>query len=270
MKFGNFGREVRVSLSSTGVRAGYWHGVLRPHLAEQVELSGLPPAAERSRWQPAMDGLQSLLAGRQWAAQRLHADVGDEFVRYTVLTGLDPRLGTEEIANLAQAMFLRTFGDAAGDWLVRVSLAGSGTVVAAAIERAFVDALGALASERRMQLATVQPMFAERLSTAAFALKGAAWLVVREPGASVLALCEQGMVRSLRVLRGAGFGADDIFLALEREQRRGGSAVRSVAILGAAEWANAFSSGWQVQVLEREDTAARIVPTQAVLNGAGE
>lgn len=261
---------MRVLLTSAGVGAGYWRGPLRPRLVEQGEISGLPAAAPRSRWEPAIDGLQTLLAGRRWTAQRLHADVGDEFVRYTVLAGLDPRLRTEEIANLAQAMFLRTFGDAASDWLVRASLAGSGTVVAAAIERALVDALGALASERHMQLATVQPMLAERLGTAVVALKGASWIVVREPGATVLALYEQGAVRSLRVLRGAGPRADDIFLALEREQRRAGSTVRSVAILGAADWASASSSGWQVQVLDRECTAARVVPPHAVLNGAGK
>jgi hypothetical protein len=246
-------RVLRAYVTSTRLRLVEMRGFPLRAAGEPAELVVDEPAGEAPRWRAAAQALDAMLGSRKGARFDLDVLLGDESVRYALLPPSDVRMSTQELVGLATSVLQRTYGDALGGWVVRVTAAGRQSMLAAAIDPEQLRSLQESAGRAGGRLRSVVPAFIHALRARTLARRKAAWIVVREPAAAVLALLEGGEMRALRVHRSPIASGPDLAALLEREVRRIGSEVREIVVCGESAEGIELPAGWALSDEGRRD-----------------
>ena len=117
-----------------------------------VPLPGVPA------WRGAADACGRFLSSPEVAAGDLKIVLSNHFVRYLVVPWSGQITTMQEFRNYAVAAFEDVYGDTVAGWEVSVSPEGHGAPrLAAAVDRALLDALREAASRSRLRLRSIQP-----------------------------------------------------------------------------------------------------------------
>jgi hypothetical protein len=140
------------------------------------------------------DALQAVLDEIELASPlrgaRLVVEVADPLVQFDVAQGDFGALGARQLQSIALACTAELLGNAVADYEVRWSLqAGERHLVIAALPRALIAGLGAVANLRGLRLASVQPAFARRWNTYARDLVTPAAVFASTSGAHAVVSC---------------------------------------------------------------------------------
>ena len=225
--------------------------------------AALAPADDPQQWSGALAAAEAgLLELADTGAARLHVCLSNQFVRYTVLPWSDELRSESEVHAFAQHRMREVYGELAASWQIALSAGWPGVPrIAAAVERALLEALVELAARARLRLQAVVPHFSLLADSRRRELRGAAfWLAAAESGRLVLARSERGEWRSLAAARDAGAPVAALLALLAREGFGLAEAQipRRVYVdgLSSAERATLADAGWEAMVLGAESLPA--------------
>ena len=268
MKFST--KHLRVYLAADSVAVVCRWGLVRREVKCASTKVTLDEAAPQP-WAPALRALGELLEREDWHGVSIDIALSSEFVRLALVQGIAQNLSSQEMRGLAQGMFARVLGDAAGAWNLRYCAADRSAVLAAATEKPMLAALEDLARARHCTLRSVSPLWSCAVNRQRKRLaRRSAWLVVAEPRAVAFGLMERGHWRTMRAkpldaVRGLG-----VARLIERESRFLGTETRDLIFVGHAPEGERYSPDWKVEELPIADTALGAVPAAclpAVLAG---
>lgn len=175
----------------------YSRGV-KPALKDRKSID-CAPAGDGPAWRPALEALREALAHPNSGAADASVVLSNHFVRYLVLPWNPALAGEREELSFAGARFHQIYGEIARTWTVRVSAGKPGApALAAAVEKALLDAIGALLVNSSLRLRSLRPALMAACNSRAGAMAPNAWVALAEPGRLLLGLQRAGQWRSLR------------------------------------------------------------------------
>lgn len=150
----------------------------------------LEPAPD---WQGALSLLEARLAERP--ARRLRLVLSNHFARFLAIPWDGTLTRAAERHAYVQHHFSEVYGARAAEWSFAVDRFGAGAVrLAAAIDRALLEAIRELAQRRRLALAGAQPLLVDAFNRSRRALKEPVFFfAVLEPGRAALLLVRNGV-----------------------------------------------------------------------------
>ena len=190
--------RVTITLSPRSVVMVRYSRGLRPALKDRKVLD-CAARADGESWQPAIEALREALTHPNIGAADATVVLSNHFVRYLLLPW-NPDLVTahEELA-FARARFVQAFGDAAQSWVLKVSHGSAGAAgVACALDRALLEAVGALIAGSPLRLRSLQPALMAICNERGKLPAGDAWIAVAESGRLLLGALRAGEWASLR------------------------------------------------------------------------
>ena len=190
--------QVTIRLSPRQVTMARYSRGLRPALKDQKVLACTVPASGEN-WRGAIETLRDALAHPNVGAAQASVVLSNHFVRYLQLPWNPDLVTAQEELAFARARFVQAFGDAAGEWLLKISPSAPGRAcVACAIDRALMDAVTALLAGSPLRLRSLRPclmaVFNERIKLPT----GNAWIAFAESGRLLLGAVREGEWLSLR------------------------------------------------------------------------
>jgi len=185
---------------------------LEPHAVHAVRPKSNEKRSAAGAWQ---DVLPQVLAG--WTRADVTVVASNRLVRYVVVPRTAGVSGDAEELGLARHQFTRVHGERARDWDVRYSRE---TGLASAVDKGLIDDLGKVARVRSLQ----PYLMAAFNRLRARVPKEGAWIVLREPEATCVALYTKGGWAGVSVSRAAG----DEVIARERLRMGGAQAPNTV------------------------------------------
>jgi hypothetical protein len=190
--------QVTITLSPRQVVLERFGRGLRPALTDRKALA-CAEATDGANWQPALEALREALAHPNVGSGTATVVLSNHFVRYLLLPwNADLVNGQEELA-FAGARFQQVFGEAAHQWVLKLSHFGPGFAsVASAIERPLLEALTSLIAGSPLRLRSIQPGFMAACNARQRMPPGAAWVAMAEPGRLLLGSIRAGKWQSLR------------------------------------------------------------------------
>jgi hypothetical protein len=205
--------RLRIGLAPDRIVLAGYGGGLKPRL-ERAEATTVEPRPGAPRWQAAVEALPAVLESA--GPCRATVILSNQFVRYAVLPA-NPALSREdEWLAYAQHRLQAIHGNAIEGWDLRVcETAPRGARVAAAVDRALLDALDAAVTGAGGTLESVQPYLMSAFNRARPA--GDGWLVIEEAGRLTLGLIQDGAWRSIRARRVDGPWRHELAGILEQE-----------------------------------------------------
>lgn len=216
-----------------------------------------PAPAQAERGAPAWDAaLAAAVPALEQAAARsagVRFIVSDHFVRYLALDW-DASLGNEtERAAYLRHHFEAVYGPRAADWRFafdREGGAGDATRIAAALDRALVEALGEAAARAGLALAAIEPFAVATFNRLRRALPAPeCFLAVAEPGRLSCLLVREGAPRRIASQRSAGAPQRMLVELLAAEAIEAGIAGEAGVAVCLADWDPAAPG----PVLKRQD-----------------
>jgi len=183
------------------ILAGYRRG-LRRRISRR-EVVAIAPTPDPVRWQAAVDALRSALAPSSPGKPEVTVVLSNHFVRYALLPWNETLKTEEEWMAYARHRLTEAHGHLAEEWIVQVTeTAPRGPRIAAAVDKALLDALEAKISESGSALVSVQPYLMVAFNRLQSVIGNEwYWLVIEEPGRLTLALIERGIWRAIRSRR---------------------------------------------------------------------
>lgn len=150
-------------------------------------------------WTPAVEALREMLAQPKLQSAEATVVLSNHFVRYLLVPWSAALVTDEERLAFARMRFVRVYGDAAQNWMLRLAGNAAGCAqVAAAVERPLIDALTTLLENSALALRSIQPQLMASVNAARKVIGRDAWLAVAEPGRVLLGLLRGGRWISLR------------------------------------------------------------------------
>ena len=186
--------QVTLTADAVFLQSQDWRGRVEKktqRLALPPQETGLPS------WRPWIQAIQSWLSA-QSGRYVLQIRISDRFVRYQHLPWRPGIIGLRERKAYAGHRFREVYGDLAGPWHIALSDTVPGNAsVACAIDTDLLAALRDLGP--RVQVASVQPMFAHAYNQVRHQCKGKRfWFAHIEPGRVCLALLKNGQGAGIR------------------------------------------------------------------------
>lgn len=171
---------------------------LKPAIKDRKSIE-CAPATDVASWRPAMEALREALAHPNMNAADATVMLSDYFVRYLLISWNAALAGEREELSFAAARFVQVYGDAAQSWVVRMAPGKAGApVLAAAVERPFLDAVTALLENSPLRLRALQPGFTAACNARRNSVAPNAWIASAESGRLLLGLQRGGQWCSLR------------------------------------------------------------------------
>jgi len=157
------------------------------------------PAADGPAWRAPLEGLREALAHPNTGTADASVVLSNHFVRYLLLPWNPALAGERDELSFAAARFQQVYGEAAHGWSVRLSPGKPGaSALAAAVEKALLDAIAALLENSRLRLRSIQPALMAACNSRARSVAPNAWIALAEPGRLLLGLQRGGQWCSLR------------------------------------------------------------------------
>lgn len=152
------------------------------------------PVGKQPSWQAALDRLVQLLSQPEWQKAEVNVVLSNRLARFSTVA-----IGAQLKSYSAQEVFVRhvltqNYGAVVDEWVLRIQQGKPGQLgVVSAIDRALLDGLQQACATRRLKLNLVTPYLVPTFNRFQKMLnKDPAWLVVHEPGYSLLALLSKG------------------------------------------------------------------------------
>lgn len=162
---------------------------LRPKLPakhdEAISASGRQPA-----WRAALESLDAILSQPEWQNAEVDIVLSNRLVRYAAMP-FDAQLKDYPAQEaFARYSLIRTYGSVAGQWELRIQRGKAGKPwLVCAIDKALLEQLRQICAAHRLRLRSVVPYLAPVFNRHFRAIKiEPAWLVIHEPGYSLIAL----------------------------------------------------------------------------------
>lgn len=157
------------------------------------------PERNAASWAPAIEALRELLTHPNLRRAEATVILSNHFVRYLLIPWSASLVTEEERLAFARMRFVQVYGEAAQNWMLRLSGGAAGSAqVAAAVERPLIDSLTTLLENSPLALRSIQPQLMALVNAARKAIGRDAWLAVAEPGRLLLGLLRGGRWLSLR------------------------------------------------------------------------
>ena len=170
---------------------------LKPRLLarhdEAIAADGMQPS-----WQAALDRFTQLLGEPEWMTEWQGTEVSivlsNRLVRYAAIpfsAQLKNHAGQEAFARYS---FTQTFGAVADTWALRIQHGKTGTPsLISAVDHALLEGLRQACATHKLKLRSITPYLMPVFNAHHKAIKSdPAWLVINEPGYSLLALSSGG------------------------------------------------------------------------------
>ncbi len=211
--------ELRIALGPAKVAMVRLGRGLQPEVVARQEISCDAPARDQKPWTKALEGLEaglSKLKGEKVDAQVM---LSNHFVRYALVPWSDEISDQDEEQAFVRLCFVRTYGEDAQHWALRMSPNGYGeTQVACAIDQDLLDGLERVAATHNVRLVSLQPYFMKMFNQWQRDLPDSvAWFVVAEPGRLCVSLLQHGRWHTLRTMKVGADWQDALQKLLERE-----------------------------------------------------
>lgn len=166
---------------------------LKPTLQAKHD-EAIGPVGKQPSWQAAVDRLAQLLSQPEWQKAEVNVVLSNRLARFAVVT-----FGAQLKTYPAQEAFARhalsqTFGAVAEQWALRIQHGKAETPsLICALDRLLLDGLQQACATHQLQLNLVTPYLTPVFNRFQKMLKNdPAWLVINEPGYSLLALLSGG------------------------------------------------------------------------------
>lgn len=171
---------------------------LRPALRDEKALSCLAPAGGEN-WRGAIEALRDALTHPNIGAADASVVLSSHFVRYLLLPWNPDLVTAQEEQAFARARFVQAFGDAAGEWALKISPSAPGKAcVACAIDRPLLDSVTALMAGSPLRLRSLQPSLMAACNERSKLPADDAWVAFAESGRLLLGAVRAGEWLSLR------------------------------------------------------------------------
>ncbi len=109
-------------------------------------------------WSAALQALDSILAQPDWRGALLRVVVADCWARYAIVPWVAALSSTDERVGHARQLLVSTYGEAVGDWEVRLSeVPPESPRVACAVPVALLESVRAVCIKQKIKLGTLQP-----------------------------------------------------------------------------------------------------------------
>lgn len=152
------------------------------------------PVGKQPSWQAVLDRFTQLLSQPEWQKAEVNVVLSNQFFWFDTLT-----FSVQLKHYAAQEAFARhslsqTYGAATEQWTLRTQQGKNGTSrLVSAVDRALLDGLRQVCAAHQLKLNLVTPSLAAVFNRFQKELKtDPAWLVIHEPGYSLLALISTG------------------------------------------------------------------------------
>jgi len=255
--------EVQLRPASVTIRrASVWSSAGGPVKTVPVPAR---PGESAELWREPLQVLARALDEAQARGAALHVVVSDHFSRFALIPWSADLVRQSERIAFARLSFSQMFGQASDAWEIALdeSVAAQ-PVIAAALDRALLQALREVCAARRMRLVSVTPAFVREVARHRSALRGEDfWLARLETGRLTLALRQRGAWSAIRSRRLDGTDGQALASALRQEALACGVAPKgSVYLIDAGGSVQAIP-GWQATRLGSSAPALAAVPSPA-------
>jgi hypothetical protein len=252
--------RVHIALSPTQLEVWRYSRGWRPKQSDHTvkPCNGRADHGENSRqvWAPAVETLREFLVNVDPHRASATLVLSNHYVRYVLVPWSATLVTEQEQLAFARARFVKMYGEAARDWVVRLSGASAGSDrVAAGVERALVDSVTTLLRNSPLVLKSIQPQLMAWFNAARKMIGPDAWLAIAEPGRVLLGLVRGGQWISLR---SRPLNSETVALAelLDQERMMSGiEAGRENICLRIMPGVKFDTSGLRVQSFAGPDTA---------------
>lgn len=154
----------------------------------------IAPAGKQLSWQAALDKLGQLLSLPEWQKTEVSVVLSNRLARFSTVS-----FGAQLKNYSAQEVFARhvltqSYGAVVDEWVLRIQQGKAGLPsVVSAIDRALLDGLQQTCAAQHLKLNLVTPYLVPTFNRFQKMLNNdSAWLVVHEPGYSLMALLSGG------------------------------------------------------------------------------
>lgn len=172
-------------------------------------------------WRAALDALGRNLLAVKKPIPRASFVLSSHFCHYALLKKSEGLTGHDELLAYARHRMKATFGDAVGDWSMKLSDAGEKSgYIASAVDGALLEAIHVLCREKNLHLVSIRPYLAVAFNLCRKALQDhTAWFVVHEDDRLVVSLFNAGKWASIASRRVGPHWKTELFDVLDREQQ---------------------------------------------------
>lgn len=183
----------------------------------------MAPSVKQSSWQSVLDRLGSILGEPEWQNAEVNIVLSNRFVRYAVIS-----FGAQLQSYSAQEAYARhyltqIYGAVAEQWQLRIQPGKAGAPgLVSAVERALLEGLRQVCAAHKVELRSVTPCLMPVVNYYRKTIQNdPAWLVISEPGYSLLALLSGG---EFIAVNGVGHESiNELPVLLDRENLTTGS-----------------------------------------------
>ena len=212
------------------------------------------PCTDAAAWQAAVAAMVAELEARHWRDAGLNVTLRGNLVRYLVLPQVE-NLNERDALVYAQESFADRYGAPARDWAVCVSASGSGlSRVAAAADRALIEAFKAHARDLRLKMRSVRPALSAAVQDLARVDRDfTGWLAMIDAGHSCVARLSKGSCVTIRAARFGESAEQHLLTQLEQDALCAGlDAAASEVYIHCGlpfEHATLHAHGWRAALL---------------------
>lgn len=189
---------------------------LKPTLLSKCD-EAIVPVGTQTSWQAALDKLAELLSKPEWQKAEVNVVLSNRLARFTTVT-----FGAQLNNYPAQEAFARhaltqTYGTAVEQWVLRIQIGKAGTPsLVSALDQALLDGLQQACAAQQLDLNLVTPYLTPVFNRFQKTLQNdPAWLVINEPGYSLLALLVGGEIVAVNGI--SHDNIDELPVLLDRE-----------------------------------------------------
>lgn len=151
-------------------------------------------AGKRPSWQPALDRLAQLFEEPEWQSAEANIVLSNRLVRYAAIPFSAQLKHYSEREAFAKYFLTQNFGAAAASWTLRIQQSKTATTgLVSAVDHALLEGLRLACATHKLKLRSITPYLMPVFNTHRKVMKNdPAWLVINEPGYSLLALSGGG------------------------------------------------------------------------------
>lgn len=211
----------RVVLAPDRVLFMHRKGLLRDRIESTKTWATDANDAASPPWRSALDALGRNLPKTTSGKPRVSVVLSNHFCHYALLKRRDELTGHAELLAYARHRMKAAFGEAVGNWDLKLTDAGEGSgYLASAVDGALLEAIRALCRDRNLHLASIQPYLAVAFNRCRKALeKRTVWFVVQEEGRLVVSLFRTGTWASVASRRVGPRWTTELQNILDREKQ---------------------------------------------------
>lgn len=171
---------------------------LKPKLLKQHD-EAISTSSKLPVWQAALEKLDVILSQPEWQNIEVDIVLSNRLVRYAAIQ-FDAQLKDESAQQaFARYSLTQTYGSVVGQWELRIQRGKAGMPwLVSAVDKALLEQLRQVCAAHQLKLRSLTPYLAPVFNRHFKSLKAeAAWLVINEPGYSLIALLRDSQIFAL-------------------------------------------------------------------------